>query len=286
MIRAFLLALAVLSAAPSARAEAPVWVVRDRDSELVLVGSVHLLPPGLPWKTAALDALLARADDLWFELHEDSATEAETARVAQRLGTLAPDQSLFRLLPPADAEALLKAAKVHGLDPVALDRLQPWLAEVAVVVAAFRRAGASATYGVEAAVQAATPVSVARRAFETPQEQLSVAAETPLDEQIIALRETLNELEKDPDPAADLIRAWMAKDLRWIERETMAPMRKVSPGLYERLVDARNARWARTLDARLKGSGRTVVVVGVAHLIGRQGVPARLRALGYSVSGP
>jgi uncharacterized protein YbaP (TraB family) len=28
------------------------------------------------------------------------------------------------------------------------------------------------------------------------------------------------------------------------------------------------------------------VVVGVGHLIGPDGVPARLRALGYSVTGP
>jgi hypothetical protein len=36
----------------------------------------------------------------------------------------------------------------------------------------------------------------------------------------------------------------------------------------------------------MKGHGRTVVVVGVGHLIGPDGVPARLRALGYSVTGP
>jgi uncharacterized protein YbaP (TraB family) len=40
------------------------------------------------------------------------------------------------------------------------------------------------------------------------------------------------------------------------------------------------------LDARLKGHGHTVVVVGIGHLIGPDGVPARLRALGYSVTGP
>ena len=41
------------------------------------------------------------------------------------------------------------------------------------------------------------------------------------------------------------------------------------------------------LDAQLKGHGRFVVMgVGVSRLIGPDGVPARLRALGYSVTGP
>jgi uncharacterized protein YbaP (TraB family) len=56
--------------------------------------------------------------------------------------------------------------------------------------------------------------------------------------------------------------------------------------MFQRLVTERNEAWVKTLDARLKGHGRTVVIVGVGHLIGQGGVPARLRALGYSVTGP
>ena len=63
-------------------------------------------------------------------------------------------------------------------------------------------------------------------------------------------------------------------------------MRNASPTLFRRLVSDRNARWTLTLDERLKGRGRTVVVVGMGHLIGPDGVPARLRALGYEVEGP
>ena len=62
--------------------------------------------------------------------------------------------------------------------------------------------------------------------------------------------------------------------------------RAAAPGLYARLVTERNERWLTTLKARLDGSGRTVVVVGVGHLVGQDGLPARLRALGYSVEGP
>jgi uncharacterized protein YbaP (TraB family) len=83
-----------------------------------------------------------------------------------------------------------------------------------------------------------------------------------------------------------LVRAWMAGDTAGLDREALEPMRKASPGLFRRLVTERNEAWIRTLDARLKGRGRTVVVVGVGHLIGQGGLPARLRALGYSVTGP
>src|SRR5438067_2021681 len=131
--------LALLLSAGSAPAQPPVWVVRDADSELVIFGSVHLLPPGLEWRPPALVKALEGADDVWFELPVDPATEAQTASLARQLGVLPPDQSLFKLLPAADARRLLKVAKAYGADPVMLDRLRPWLAEVALGAAAYRR---------------------------------------------------------------------------------------------------------------------------------------------------
>jgi uncharacterized protein YbaP (TraB family) len=52
------------------------------------------------------------------------------------------------------------------------------------------------------------------------------------------------------------------------------------------VVQQRNARWVQALLARLKGSGETVVVVGMGHLVGPDGLPAQMRARGYEVLGP
>ena len=64
------------------------------------------------------------------------------------------------------------------------------------------------------------------------------------------------------------------------------PLWKASPTLYKRLITERNARWADQLRRRLKGRGVVIVIVGMGHLIGPQGVPARLRAMGVAVDGP
>lgn len=282
--RVALFAVLTLGAAP-AQAEPPVWVVRDADSEVLLFGSIHVLPPGLAWRPAALDAALRRADDVWFELPVDPVTERETARIAGALGVLPVGQSLFGMLPPADAARLVRLAETYGVDKAALDRLKPWLAEVALAGALYGRSGADAANGVEQSVSATVPSAAARRAFETPAQQLGLFDQAPVADQIASLRETLTELETDPDTYLKLLRAWMDGDTAGLERET-ASLREASPELYRRLVTDRNAAWAQTLDARLKGHGRSVVVVGAGHLVGADGLPARLRALGYSVQGP
>jgi uncharacterized protein YbaP (TraB family) len=279
------LAAAFVIAAP-ARAEPPVWVVKDGDSEMLLFGSIHVLPPGLAWRPAALDAGLKRADDLWFELPAGPAAEQEIARLAATTGILPPGQSLFTLLSPRDAELLIRAADALGLDKTTLDRLEPWLAEVALGGAAYRAAGADTEHGVEKMVETTTPSKVRRQSLETPAEQLSLFDQTPLVEQIASLIQTVRELQEDPDGYNKLVRAWLAGDAAALDREALEPLRKASPGVFRRLVTERNARWTVELDRRLKGKGRTVVVVGVGHLVGSDGLPSRLRALGYSVTGP
>ena len=91
-MRQLLLSAVLLLAAGTAQAEAPTWVVRDKDSEMVIFGSVHLLPPGLGWAPPRLTAALKATDDLWFEIPVDAATEREVAEIAGARGVMAPGQ--------------------------------------------------------------------------------------------------------------------------------------------------------------------------------------------------
>ena len=140
--------------------------------------------------------------------------------------------------------------------------------------------------GVEQALSAEAPPTAKRHAFETPAEQLAIFADTPMSEQLASLRETLKEMEAKPDEFGLLVHAWVSGDMVGLDREALEALRKASPDLFRRIVTERNDRWVKVLQARLKGHGRAVIVVGVGHLVGPGGLPARLRALGYSVQGP
>jgi len=284
--KALAIACLTLAFAGAAAAEPPVWVVKDKDSEIVLFGSVHVLPPNMDWTPPALDRALKDADDIWFELPIDPQSEAETAAMATQVGVLPPDGSLFKLLTPEDGALMSRMAAAYGVSPALLDRLQPWLAEIALAGGAYRKVGADASTGVEKVIAAMATPKARREAFETPAEQIALLSSGPMDEQIASLRETMHEMEDKPEEFRTLVNAWMAGDIATLDREALEPIRKSSPTLFTRLVTDRNVRWTQILDTRLKGHGHTVVVVGVGHLIGPGGVPARLRALGYSVTGP
>lgn len=286
-----ILALAALVAACApapvqAKPRPAVWVVRDADSEMTLFGSVHVLPPGLDWRPEALDAALAEADDLWFELPVDPGTEAQAAALALRHGMMPPGQALADTLDPESLARLQRLAQRHDLPMATLAQLKPWFAEVLVAAGVLAAQGADISHGVERQISALAPVAVERRALESAEQQIALFSAAPLDEQAASLAETLRQLEEDPEAFDRLIAAWMAGDQAALEAETLTPLRQAAPALYERMVTARNRDWVAQLHARLEGSGRTVVVVGAGHLMGEDGLPHRLRALGYEVEGP
>ena len=285
-LRFALTALFVAFFAGATFAEPAVWVVKDKDATVVMFGSVHLLPPGLSWEPPALKRALAAADDVWFEIPIDDAANLAAGQAALAAGMQPEGASLSALLTARDQARLARAAFVCGLPVEGLDRLKPWFADVTVSVASYRMAGAAVEEGVERQLSAALSPTVRRRAFETPAEQISYLSAAPVQDQVASLRETLDELDEGPVSYRRLLRAWIKGDVRALRREALAPMMKHAPGVYKSLVADRNHRWADTIAERLQGSGEAVVIVGVGHLVGPDGVPALLRARGFKVEGP
>lgn len=284
--RLFLPLLAALSIAAPAAAKPPVWVVKDADSTIVLFGSVHMLPPGLDWRPEALDAALKEADDVWFELPLDGDSSREAQQISFERGLLPAGETLSSKLSRKGRKRLKEAAERLHLDMRVIDRMRPWLADVTVSVAQIASEGANGSDGVERTIAAAAPKSAERKAFETAADQILYVADTPEKEQLVALEDTLRDLNAQKADYSGLVNIWMSGDLSHLQREALDPMRKRTPTLYSRMVPERNARWADALVQRLAGSGETVVVVGAAHLVGKDGLPAMLRARGVAVEGP
>jgi len=288
MIRSLLATFAALTALGAApvRAEPPLWTVSDADSVIVLFGSMHLLPEGLDWRPAALARAVAGADDVWFELPLDAASSAEAQRLALARSRLPAGQTLSSLLSPAGRRRLARVARLVGAPMVTIDALAPWYAETALGVAVYRRRGALAEEGVERQIAAEAPPGAVRRAFESPQQQIDILSQGSRAEQVKSLEQSLRELEADPAFVPRLVAMWMAGDVRGLDRDVVGRMRRDDPSQYRRLIADRNHAWAPLIRERLAGSGRTVMIVGVGHLVGRDGLPALLRAQGLVVEGP
>jgi uncharacterized protein YbaP (TraB family) len=281
-----LAALTVTVVCGAARAAPPMWQVTGPKGAAVLFGSIHLLPADLAWRTDALTTALAGADELWFEIPIGGDDDARTARLLLSKGEFESGDSLAAHLPPAMLRRLDDDAVSLGVAPTALAGMRPWLADATLSVAADARSGALASEGVERRIDAWTPPSAKRRALETAADQIGALAGGSLDEQIDLLGATLDEIEAKPDRYPVLVQAWTSGNLRTLRQEALDPLSAASPRTYRALITERNRRWAREIEDRLRRGGHIVVVVGVGHLIGPEGLPALLRSDGLRVDGP
>ena len=275
-----------LFGASAALAVPPVWHVPGPHGTITLFGSVHLLSKDTAWRTPALDAEIARADQVWFEIPFDEASQKNASGLIIAKGRAMPGQPLSNLLTGKDRARLARVEAREGLPPAAIEGLKPWLAELLISVNWYKLKGADPTLGVEQEISSALPPAKPRAALETVEEQIRFFADASTAAQVESLSQTLHDIEDDPGSFDRLAAAWATGDEKALVREAILPMKRDAPAAYRTLIIERNRRWAeRILQLRASG-GRIFMVVGAGHLVGPDGVPALLRARGIKVEGP
>lgn len=271
------------AAAPApAAAEPALWVVRDADSTIYLFGTFHALKDATKWRTPKVEAALRGSSELWLELADVGDPKAEAAMVPliQRLG-LDTAKPLSSKLTAAENKRLAEVAATVGLNPAQLEPMRPWLVAVQMQILPLMKAGYDPKLGVDTLLAAAAraegkPI----RGFETAEQQLRFFADLPPEAEKQMLLATLEDVEGGPALIDGMSAAWSRGDLRAMERDLVADMRKDTPAFYKVVLADRNAAWARALKKHLEGKGTTFVAVGAGHLVGPDSVQAELAKLG------
>jgi len=275
-----LLALVLASVASPAWSAPAVWRLRDADTTVTLLGSMHALPEGAAWRTPELDRAIAEADEVWFEFPSAAAPgmrEAYARAYAARPKQTAKTSTL--LSPEGRRLAIAAFGSQAGVDA------QPVSALLLELTRRYwTKTGLDQRHGVEATVQAAVPPDK-HRSFANAEQHLALAASEPLARQVQQLEGYLRS-PLDPEPLKATTRAWLTGDLRTFEAEAIARMKSREPGYARAFLEDRNRTWIQPIAAMLDRPGEILVVVGAAHMAGPEGLPALLRAKGLQVEGP
>ena len=282
------LGLAALAAGMPASADAKVakpaiWQVSDRDTNIYLFGTVHLLPPSTQWRSAKLDKATREAGTLVVETIIDEknpqAFAAELARLSMRPG-LPPIASRVR---PEKQAALRAVIAKSGIPEAVLNNMETWAAAFALLQLQFKEIGVSGTDGVELALRNAFSAAGKRvEQLETNSQQLGFFDGLPESAQ----RELLEGAVESPAAAKQqfdsMLAAWMSGDVAAIGRTFNAEFQN-SPELKEALLSRRNANWAYWVHSRLGQPGTVFVAVGAGHLAGNESVVEMLKKRGLRV---
>lgn len=281
-----LMALALLACtwfgmAEAETAQPAAWTLEREDSRVVLLGSIHLLPPGLAELPARVRTLYEAADTLVMELAMDQLDPVGFQREVNRLGRQPEGETLASSLGEARWEEAHALAREIDLDLELLANVQPWLAALTVAQLRLVQLGFAPEFGLEVqltawAVRDGKPIM----GLETAEEQVAIFAMLSEDEQIDLLMRSLNEALSMEDDANTIVSAWLNGDVRRMDTELLDSVREF-PKLYRAIVLERNRDWIESIEALLDKPGTHLVVVGALHLVGEDSVVAMLEARGH-----
>ena len=160
-VLSFLFALAPAAAEPVVHAHPALWHVKGPDGEVYLLGSIHLLPKNIKWRTGAINAAISRANVFVFEVSTDEKAQAEIHELDRQVARCRPANRLGRLLPPNVRPDFDTAIESAHLSPDLVDHEQPWLVSLQLLIAD----GTAKHYSPDAGVDHAV-MSVAAKAHK------------------------------------------------------------------------------------------------------------------------
>jgi hypothetical protein len=276
--------LMLLPALPASAEGAPfLWRVIGPKSVHYLAGSVHLLPRTEQDLPPALDAVYDQANGLVFESDLGGLKSADT-QVQMLMEGRAGSGGLAAEVGPRLFAQTQSRLKDVGLPPTFCDALRAWFCGLMAEVAVWRKAGFDGATGIdEQLYDRAAEDGKHTRWFEQPKAHLALFTAMPPDIARDFLASSLDDQSMSADSPEALYRAWRNNDIAAIEK-LIGEWRRRYPAVYERLLAARNRAWMPQLEQILGESQTQLIVVGAAHYVGPDGLVARLRAKGYSVT--
>ncbi|HEX6375449.1 MAG TPA: TraB/GumN family protein [Allosphingosinicella sp.] len=264
---------------PAAAARPAMWKLADSDTDIYLFGTIHLLPEGQAWRTAAFDAALAGADELVLEVADIDDMMA-SAQAMQKLGLSPGLPPIAERVPEGKRAALRAMIAESGYPEAVFDRLETWAAALPLLGVTFKRLGLDPSLGVERQIGAPFRASGRKvTGLETIEQQLGYFDGLSESAQRALLLAVVEDSAETRAEFRAMLDAWSRGDLAGIAR-SFDDETQMSPELKEALMRRRNQRWAAWLAARLETPGTVFVAVGAGHLAGEDSVQAMLKAQG------
>ncbi len=262
-----------------------LWTVRDRAGALrgYLFGTVHLCSAACYPLPESARAAFNASRVLALELDPTDPTIGVALGRAGRVP--AELAGLSGRLPAAQWLALVGLARQQGVSPQLLDRMQPWLVSMSLMVSAAGQLGYGPQWGVDVwLATAARATGIELLALETVERQIDALAAGGEAAQLAALAQTIDLLENGRlgDYLDRTIRAWRSGDGPALAKllELEADEEALAP-LLDQVLAQRNHEMAFRIAQLTDAPGPLFVAVGAAHLDGPEGLVAELAKLGF-----
>ena len=269
--------------APVAAAPGFVYRAEKGGRVLFLASGLHRMKAEAYPLPAAYERAYRQSAGLWFESDPREAHAGRGTTEAERRGLMSGRNRLEDFLTESTRAALRKYLAGRKISTEFVSRMRPWYLGMYLMNLEYARRGILTRHGVDSYfTQRADHDDKPVRGLEPPSRSVDALTTLSAAEQDRNLAETLASL-------PDMMTFYTALTTAWRQGSEKDALRLLRPPGYaaneswRSLVAARNAAWAAKLDA-LKALQPVMIIVGLDHLIGPEGMVAQFTARGYAVT--
>jgi uncharacterized protein len=278
------LVIFIFFTAANAAAESSVWQVSSAKASVYLAGSCHVLRASDLPLPAEFETAYQKSRRIVLEAPIDDLEKPEFLARLMQAAIYSDGTTLKQHISPAAYALTENFCEERNYPMEQFQMFRPWMLTMSLTMLEMARIGADATNGVdrlfnEKAKQDGKKIG----SLETVDQQISFLTamdETMGDDQI---EETIDELRQVGVKGPQILNAWKEGDDIKLEELNLKEL-KAHPRVYQALLVDRNRRWIKDIEAYLSGPENTMVIVGVAHLVGSDGIISLLRKRGYKVA--
>jgi uncharacterized protein YbaP (TraB family) len=260
-----------------------LWKVETDSSLVYLMGSIHLLKqsdfPLHPKMMKAFD----EAETVVFEIHMDSTLTPAFQQYLLAKAVYDSGKTLQTELADSVYGLLDARMKTLGLDVTAMNQFKPWMVVLTFLNLKLQQLGFSPDLGVDAYFFAkAKQQGKTIEALERPEDQIGLFDAMSSSTQQALVVQTLEEATDIEEAVGLIVRPWKTGDLKELEA-TLDERFEAFPEIRYITITRRNHDWIPRIEDYIARRGTHLIVVGVAHMAGDEGVIALLRRAGYEV---
>ena len=266
-----------------AQAKSCLWKVSSERGTLYLQGSIHLLKAEHYPLAPAIDAAYAASDALILEVDMGEMMRPETQQMVLSKAALKPPQSLKTVLDPDTYKKFGTTCIQAGLPLFAIETYKPWFAVTTFTMLKMQSLGFASQYGLDQhfydrAIADKKPVI----GLETVEFQINLFDNLSETDPNDFVNQALADLALIEEQLEKITVAWQIGDIDTLDALTSESLKEF-PEIQQKFIFDRNAHWAKELSALLQQSKTHMVVVGAAHLPGKDGLLELLKAQGFKL---
>ncbi len=273
------------TAASTARAAGPsglMWKATSASNTVYLVGSIHFGSPDMYPLPAAMEDAFQSSPVLVVEIDLNKVNAMDALKIMAEQGMYPEGDTLWNHVSARTRQLLTRFCEARGYSAGMFARMKPWAANLTMSSLVMQAAGLKPDLGIDMHFLKQARDGKRVEQLESMEQQMRMFAKGSAAEQERSLAEAVESFDRFGELGQKLKEAWLSGDAPAID-ELMASSFAGSPESRQTLLGDRNPHMAAEVERYLKGGEQALVIVGAAHLIGKDGIVNSLRQKGFKV---